>query len=76
MSTGPASSGSRPRSRRPSKAAIQRAAAEFAEQWQHAESEQADMQSFWNAFFRVFGVERWHVGIYERQAERRGTVVP
>jgi len=73
MSTGPASSGSRPRSRRPSKAAIQRAAAEFAEQWQHAESEQAEQQSFWNALFRLFGVERWHVGIYEQQAERRST---
>lgn len=33
----------------------------FSREWQDAESEQAEAQSFWNDFFAVFGVPRRRV---------------
>lgn len=30
----------------------------FSREWTEAESERAEAQSFWNAFFNVFGIDR------------------
>ena len=40
-------------------------AAAFAEDWKDAANEKGDTQSFYNAFFRVFGVQRRSVARYE-----------
>ena len=39
----------------------------FSHEWADAESERAEAQSFWNAFFHVFGIERRRVAIFEKQ---------
>lgn len=41
----------------------------FSREWADASSERAESQSFWNAFFHVFGIERRRVAIFERQVE-------
>ena len=56
-----------------SKANIRAAATQFAHNWREAESEQAERQSFWNAFFQIFGVDRRRVAAFERLAERAST---
>jgi len=38
----------------------------FAREWQHAASERAEAQSFWNDFFHVFGLNRRRVAAFER----------
>lgn len=45
----------------------------FSREWMDAESERAESQSFWNAFFHVFGIERRRVAIFEKQVKRRQT---
>ena len=45
----------------------------FAHNWREARSEQAERQSFWNAFFQIFGVDRRQVAAFERLAERAST---
>ena len=45
-------------------------AATFAEEWSSAARETSETQSFYNAFFRVFGVERRSVASYEERVER------
>ena len=40
-------------------------AAKFADKWQDASYEKGETQSFYNAFFRVFGVQRRSVARYE-----------
>ena len=40
-------------------------AAVFAEDWKDAAYEKGETQSFYNAFFRVFGVQRRSVARYE-----------
>ena len=39
----------------------------FSREWADAESERAEAQSFWNDFFRVFGIHRRRVAIFEKQ---------
>ncbi|MGE0876591.1 MAG: class I SAM-dependent DNA methyltransferase [Burkholderiales bacterium] len=39
----------------------------FSREWKDAESEQAESQSFWNDFFRVFGIDRRRVAVFEKQ---------
>lgn len=56
-----------------SKANIRAAAVQFAHNWREARSEQAERQSFWNAFFQIFGVDRRQVAAFERLAERAST---
>lgn len=56
-----------------SKANIRAAATQFAHNWKDARSEQAERQSFWNAFFQIFGVDRRRVAAFERLAERAST---
>ncbi len=41
----------------------------FAREWKETESERAESQSFWNAFFEVFGVSRKRVAIFEKQVK-------
>lgn len=45
-------------------------AAEFARDWADAGYEKGETQSFYNAFFRIFGVERRSVARYEEQVKR------
>jgi hypothetical protein len=39
----------------------------FGKDW--STSERAEAQSFWNAFFHVFGIERRRVAAFEKQVE-------
>ena len=47
-------------------------AARFAEEWQAAAYEKGETQSFYNAFFRVFGVKRRSVARYEAHVAKLG----
>lgn len=42
----------------------------FSREWQHAESEDADAKSFWDAFFNIFGVSRRRVASFERKVKK------
>ena len=42
----------------------------FSREWKHAESEDADAKSFWDAFFYVFGVPRQRVATFERRVKK------
>jgi len=39
----------------------------FSKEWEHDTSERAEAQSFWNAFFHIFGIERKRVASFEQQ---------
>ena len=45
-------------------------AATFAEEWQDAAYEKGETHSFYNAFFRVFGVQRRSVARYEQHVAK------
>ena len=45
-------------------------AAEFARDWANAGYEKGETQSFYNSFFRIFGVERRSVARYEEHVKR------
>ena len=53
-------------------------AAKFAKEWKVAAYEKGEMQSFYNAFFWVFGVQRRSVARYEEHVakldDRRGFI--
>lgn len=49
---------------------IRARAALFADDWQHARYEKGESQSFYNAFFRVFGVERRQVARFEENVKK------
>ncbi|OIP87982.1 MAG: SAM-dependent methyltransferase, partial [Rhodobacterales bacterium CG2_30_65_12] len=51
---------------------IRARAALFADEWQNAHYEKGETQSFYNAFFRIFGVERRRVAVYEQSVARFG----
>lgn len=42
----------------------------FSREWQHAESEDADAQTFWNEFFEIFGVKRRRVAGFEHKVKK------
>lgn len=42
----------------------------FSRDWSDTTSERAEAQSFWNAFFHVFGVDRRRVAVFEQKASR------
>ena len=42
----------------------------FSREWKHAESEDADAKSFWDAFFQVFGVSRQRVATFEKRIKK------
>lgn len=44
----------------------------FSREWKDAASERAEAQSFWNAFFGVFGIERRRVAVFEKQVALAG----
>lgn len=44
-------------------------AMEFAAEWRDGSSERADAQSFWNDFFRVFGIKRRSVASFEEKVK-------
>lgn len=46
---------------------------QFVARWRDATSERSERQSFWNDFFRIFGVERRQVAAFERLAQRSST---
>ncbi|MDE0679044.1 MAG: hypothetical protein OXI11_02355 [Gammaproteobacteria bacterium] len=47
-------------------------AATFADEWSNAVRETSETHSFYNAFFRVFGVERRSVARYEEHVAKLG----
>jgi len=49
---------------------IQDEADSFAKKWQHETEERAESQTFWNDFFRVFGLGRYRVARFEQPASR------
>jgi hypothetical protein len=51
---------------------IRTRAAAFAQDWENARYEKGETQSFYNAFFRIFGVERRKVAQYELAVKRTG----
>ncbi len=51
---------------------IRARAAAFADEWQHAHYEKGETQSFYNAFFHVFGIKRTKVAQYEMAVARMG----
>ncbi len=51
---------------------IRSRAATFAADWKHAHYEKGETQSFYNAFFQIFGVERRRVAVYEHSVEKLG----
>ena len=55
------------------KSSIRAEAVRFAKRWAGAESERAEAQTFWNEFFKIFGIDRRLVGQYEQHAERVST---
>ena len=44
----------------------------FSREWQDAESERAEAQTFWNEFFAVFGVPRRRVATFEEPVKKLG----
>lgn len=51
---------------------IRKRAIEFSKEWEHASDERAESQSFWNAFFHVFGVSRKRVANFEKPIKKLG----
>jgi len=51
---------------------IRARAATFAVEWKDARYEKGETQSFYDAFFRIFGVERRRVAVYEKSVEKLG----
>lgn len=51
---------------------IRKRAIEFSKDWEHASDERAESQSFWNAFFNVFGVSRKRVANFEKPIKKLG----
>ncbi len=51
---------------------IRKRAIEFSKEWEHASDERAESQSFWNAFFNVFGVSRKRVANFEKPIKKLG----
>ena len=49
---------------------IRARAADFAREWKDARYEKGEAQSFWNAFFRIFGMERRRVATFEHAVDR------
>ncbi|WP_018234416.1 DNA methyltransferase [Thioalkalivibrio thiocyanodenitrificans] len=45
---------------------------EFSREWADASSESADAKSFWDAFFRVFGLHRRRVAVFEKHVHAAG----
>ena len=55
------------------KSAIRNKAINFSKAWAEASSEKSESQSFWNAFFEIFGVSPRNKGYFEVAATRLST---
>ena len=55
------------------KSAIRNKAINFSKTWAEASSEKSESQSFWNAFFEIFGVSPRNKGYFEVAAEKLST---
>lgn len=55
------------------KSAIRNKAINFSKTWSEASSEKSESQSFWNAFFEIFGVSPRNKGYFEVAAEKLST---
>ncbi len=44
-------------------------AIEFSHEWRDETRERAEAQTFWNDFFRIFGVKRRRIAVYEKEVE-------
>ncbi|EKE22267.1 MAG: hypothetical protein ACD_7C00006G0003 [uncultured bacterium] len=49
---------------------IKTRAIEFSKEWENEESERAEAQTFWNQFFKVFGIERRRVSTFEEAVKK------
>ncbi len=49
---------------------IRKRAIEFSREWRDAKREKAEAQTFWNEFFRVFGISRKHVASFEEPVKK------
>ena len=49
---------------------IRARAAQFSKKWENETYEKAEAQSFYNDFFKVFGIERRNVAIYEKSVKK------
>ena len=55
---------------------IRARAADFARAWADAAYEKGETQSFYNAFFKIFGVQRRTVARYEEHVQRLDNTRP
>ena len=51
---------------------VRRRAIVFSKKWRDAGSEKGESQSFYDDFFKIFGVERWQVARYEQKVKKLG----
>lgn len=51
-------------------------AVSFSQDWKHAESEDADAKSFWDAFFNVFGMPRKRFASFEKKVKKIDVAFP
>lgn len=49
---------------------IRNRALQFSNDWKHAESEDADAKSFWDAFFEIFGISRRRTATFEQKVKK------
>ena len=56
-----------------SKTEIRKECTSFVKRWENAKSESSEKQTFWNEFFRLFGVDRKQVAAFEEIAKRTST---
>ncbi|MCE2930341.1 MAG: hypothetical protein LW809_02995, partial [Vampirovibrionales bacterium] len=49
---------------------IKSRAIQFGQDWKNETRERAEKDSFWNAFFNVFGIDRRKKAVFEKQAKR------
>jgi type II restriction/modification system DNA methylase subunit YeeA len=51
---------------------IKSRAVEFSKEWENETRENAEAKSFWDGFFKVFGIKRRKIGIFEKHVQKLG----
>lgn len=51
---------------------IRSRAAAFAREWEGETYEKGEAQTFWNQFFRIFGIDRRRVAAFEQRVKQAG----
>lgn len=51
---------------------IRNRALEFSKEWENETRENAEAKSFWDGFFKVFGIQRRKIGIFEKHVKKLG----